>query len=204
MPGKKSKSTSSQNATTSGGTKRPTSVVPLEHIERTILELRGQRVILDADLAKLYGVTTRRLNEQVRRNIERFPEDFMFQLTKEEKDEVVAKCDHLAKLKYSPHLPLAFTEHGAIMAANVLNSQRAIDVSVFVVRAFVRLREILAAHAQLSRKLDELERKVGEHDEAIRSLIAAIRQLMVPPKEKTRPIGFGVEENDHVPEEPAG
>ncbi len=190
----KKKSKSSQSATTSGEPKRRTNVVPLERIERTILELRGQRVILDADLAELYGVTTRRLNEQVRRNIGRFPEDFMFQLTKEEKNEVVAKCDHLTKLKYSPHLPLAFTEHGAIMAANVLNSQRAIEVSVFVVRAFVRLREILAAHVQLYRKLDELERKVGEHDEAIRSLITAIRQLMEPPKRETRPIGFGAEE----------
>ena len=191
MPGKKSKSTSSQNATTSGGTKRPTSVVPLEHIERTILELRGQRVILDADLAKLYGVTTRRLNEQVRRNIERFPEDFMFQLTKEEKDEVVAKCDHLAKLKYSPHLPLAFTEHGAIMAANVLNSPRAVQASVFVVRAFVQMRERLAANAEILKRLAEIDKTLLEHDQALGTIWQHLQPLLAPPPDPPkRKIGF--------------
>jgi hypothetical protein len=99
-------------------------LVPIERVERSILFLRGQKAMLDADLAVLYGVTTKRLNEQVRRNAERFPEDFLFQLTPEEKAEVVAKCDHLAKLKFSPVLPFAFTEHGAIMAASVLNSDR--------------------------------------------------------------------------------
>jgi len=107
---------------------------------------------------------------------------------------VVTDCDHLSKLKYSPYLPLAFTEHGAIMAANVLNSQRAIDVSVFVVRAFVRLRGLLTTHKELARKLDELERKVGEHDEAIRSIVDTIRQLMAAPAQKRPQIGFEAEE----------
>jgi hypothetical protein len=114
-----------------------TSLIPVERIERSIFLIRGQRVMLDADLAELYDVTTKRLNEQVKRNRGRFPADFMFQLTAKEKTEVVANCDHLSKLKFSPVLPNAFTEHGAIMVASVLNTPRAIQTSVLVVRAFV-------------------------------------------------------------------
>ena len=170
------------------------SVVPVDNIERRILTIRGQPVILDSDLAELYGVETKALNQAVRRNKDRFPLDFLFQLTNEEKKKVVTDCDHLSRLKYSPYLPLAFTEHGAIMAANVLNSQRAIEVSVFVVRAFVRLRGMLATHKELARKLLELERKVGEHDEAIRSIVDAIRQLMAAPAPNRPKIGFSAEE----------
>jgi hypothetical protein len=127
----------------------------------------------------------------VRRNSERFPEDFMFQLTAEEKAEVVANCDHLAKLKYSPSLPYAFTEHGALMLGNVLKSVRAVEVSLMVVRAFVHLRELVSTHKELSQKLNQLERKVGAHDRAIAELINAIRQLMTPlDSKKKRPIGF--------------
>ena len=111
-----------------------TALLP-ESVAQRILSIRGVRVMLDADLAELYAVPTKRLNEQVKRNLERFPVDFMFQLTPTEKKQVVANCDHLSRLKYSPHLPYAFTEHGAIMAAAVLNSPRAVEVSVFVVRA---------------------------------------------------------------------
>ena len=144
--------------------------------------------MLDADLAKLYGVETKRLNEQVRRNIERFPEDFMFHLTAEEKSEVVANCDHLAKLKFSPTLPYAFTEHGAIMAASILNSPRAVEASVQVVRAFVRLRQMLASNAELSRKLASLEKK---YDIQFKAVFDAIRELMTPlDLKKKRPIGF--------------
>jgi len=143
--------------------------VQLENVERTILTIRGHKVILDTDLARLYSVSTKRLNQQVRRNSDRFPEDFLFQLTAEEKSEVVANCDHLSNLKFSPALPLAFTEHGAIMAASVLNTQQAIEASIFVVRAFVRLREVLATHRRLARKLKELEARMGEHDEQLRS-----------------------------------
>jgi len=168
-------------------------LVPVEYIERRIVELRGAKVIIGPDLAELYGVATRRLNEQVRRNSERFPEDFVFQLTQEEKEEVVANCDHLANLRFSPHLPLAFTEHGAMMAANVLSSQRAVEMSVFVVRAFVKLRGILSSQVEMLRKLEELEDKVGEHDEALRSIIEAIRKLMSPPSGDRPEIGFTAE-----------
>ncbi|MDD5384537.1 MAG: ORF6N domain-containing protein [Gallionella sp.] len=167
------------------------SLVVAESIETKILTIRGQKAMLDADLAELYGVETRVLNQAVKRNIERFPEDFMFQLTAAEKAEVVTNCDHLAKLKFSPSLPYAFTEHGAIMAASVLNSPRAVEISVHVVRAFVHLRELVSGHKELAQKLNQLERKVGAHDRAIAELINAIRELMTPaePKKK-RPIGF--------------
>jgi hypothetical protein len=166
-------------------------LIPAERIEQAILLIRGQKVMLDADLAKLYGVSTKRLNEQVKRNRGRFPADFLIQLTARETAEVVANCDHLKRLKFSPTRPYAFTEHGAIMVASILSTQRAIEVSVYVVRAFVRLRQVLATHKELAHKLAELERKVETHDEAIRSLFEAIRQLMAPPPEPKRGrIGF--------------
>jgi hypothetical protein len=167
-----------------------TNPVPIERIERSILLLRGHKVILDADLAALYGVATKRLNEQVRRNISRFPPDFMFTLTSKEKAEVVANCDHLRKLRFSPTLPRAFTEHGAIMVASVLNTARAVEVSIYVVRAFVRLRELLATHRQLAQKLAELEQQLVGHDKQIRTLFDAIRELMRSPSPKKRRIGF--------------
>lgn len=166
-------------------------VVPAERVDRMILLIRGQKVMLDADLAELYGVPTKRLNEQVKRNADRFPDDFMFRLTPEEKEEVVANCDHLRSLRFSPGAPNAFTEHGALMLASVLNSKRAVEVSVFVVRAFVRLREMLASHRELARKMAELERKSRGHDEQIQSLVRAIRQLMTPADSKPKRIGFG-------------
>jgi phage regulator Rha-like protein len=165
-------------------------LVPRERIEQTILVIRGHRVMLDADLADLYGATTKRLNEQVKRNRNRFPADFIFQLTSKEKAEVVANFDHLAKLKFSPTKPFAFTEHGAVMVASVLNSERAVEVSVYVVRAFVKLREMLGTHRKLAQKLAELERTVESHDSHIRSLFEAIRQLTEPATTKSRRIGF--------------
>jgi hypothetical protein len=168
--------------------------IPMEQIQQSILLIRGKKVMLDTDLAQLYGVSTKRLNEQVKRNRDRFPQDFMFQLSAEEKTEVVAKCDHLASLKFSPTHPYAFTEHGAIMLAAVLNTPRAIEVSVFVVRAFVRLREILTTHKALAHKLAELESKIETHDEAIRSLVSAIRQLMASPEKQPKKIGFQLRE----------
>jgi hypothetical protein len=164
--------------------------MPLEMIQQKILLVRDQKVMLDSDLARLYGVTTKRLNEQVKRNRGRFPADFMFQLTPEEKSEVVANCDHLSRLKFSPTLPYAFTEHGAIMAASVLNTQRAAEVSIYVVRAFVRLRELMANSKELAHKLTELENKVGAHDATIQDIIAAIRQLMTLPEKPKRKIGY--------------
>jgi len=166
-------------------------IVKVGRIQQRILLIRGVKVMIDADLAEAYSVPTRRLNEQVRRNLDRFPEDFMFQLTAEEKAEVIANCDHLEKLKFSKALPLVFTEHGAIMAASVLNSPKAVEVSVFVVRAFVQLRETIAGHKELARKIAKLERKLGDHDEQIMVLVEAIKQLMDPkPPPKTRRIGF--------------
>ncbi len=169
-------------------------MIPDERIEKTILLIRGQKVIIDADLAELYGVTTKRLNEQVRRNRSRFPEDFIFQLTTEEKSEVVAICDHLSKLKFSKTLPYAFTEHGAIMAASILNTPRAIETSIFVVRVFVKLREMLATHKELAQKLLDLEKRFEGHDEQIQTIFEAIRQLMAPPDKKVKKIGFTARE----------
>ena len=163
------------------------SIVPLENIESRIFLIRGHKVMIDADLANIYGVTTKRLNEQIKRNRDRFPEDFMFQLTKEEKDEVVANCDHLKKLKYSPVLPNAFTEHGAIMIATTLNSPVAVQASIHVVRAFVKLRQILASNKELSKRFNELEKK---YDAQFKVVFDAIRQLMTPPEPKRRKIGF--------------
>ena len=143
--------------------------------------------MMDADLAEIYGVQTRVLNQAVKRQIERFPRDFMFPLTKKEKREVVTNCDHLARLKFSTSLPLAFTEHGAIMAATVLNSPRAIQASLQVVRAFVKLRQMLIANKDLARKLDELEQK---YDQQFSEVFEAIRQLMGPPARPVKRIGF--------------
>lgn len=164
--------------------------VPVERIEDRILTIRGHRVMVDADLAKVYGVTTRRLNEQVKRNIGRFPDDFLFRLTAGEKAELVAKCDQFNRQKHSTALPLVFAEHGAIMAASVLYSPRAIEASVYVVRAFVKMREALGAHRDLARKLEDLERKYASHDAQIKAIFDAIRALMEPPKTAKRRIGF--------------
>ncbi|MEI6171482.1 MAG: ORF6N domain-containing protein [bacterium] len=166
------------------------SLAPVEHVEQRIREIRGVKVILDSDLADLYGVETRTLNQAVRRNADRFPEDFVFQLTEKEKTKVITECDHLANLRFSPHLPRAFTEHGALMAASVLNSRQAVEMSVFIVRAFVRLRSNYAMRIELTRRLDELDTKVSLHSEALRSIVEALRQLMAPPAPDRRPIGF--------------
>ena len=159
-------------------------------LAKRILIIRSHKVMMDSDLAEIYSVTTKRFNEQVKRNKDRFPQDFMFQLTREEKAWVVANCDHLSNLKYSPHLPYVFTEHGAIMAASVLNSPKAVEMSVFVVRAFVRMREILATHKQLAEKLVELEEKISDHDQAIGGLIEAMRELMSSGIHTQKTIGF--------------
>lgn len=160
-------------------------------VESRILVLREQKVILDSDLAELYGVPVKRLNEQVKRNQERFPPDFMFRLSAEESDALrsqsaTSKTGRGGR-RYAPY---AFTEHGAIMAATVLNSERAVEMSVFVVRAFVRLREMLATNQQLASKIDELEQRLDTHDASIQELIEAIRELMAPEPASGRRIGF--------------
>jgi predicted NAD/FAD-binding protein len=166
----------------------------VDQIEPLIHDIRGHKILLDNDLATLYGVPVKRLNEQVRRNRERFPDDFLFQLRKEEAD---ALRSQFATLKHGPgqhrkYPPYAFTEHGVIMAAAILSSPRAIEVSVFVVRAFVKLRHLALTHKELAGKFAELEHTVAGHDDAIRQLVAAIRQLMAPPPDAKpkRRIGF--------------
>ena len=159
----------------------------VERIDTRILAIRGHKVMIDADLAELYGVTTKRLNQQVRRNIERFPEDFMFELNAAEKAEVVANCIHLARLKFSPTNPLVFTEHSALMAASVLNTPRAIEVSVYVVRAFVRLKQALDSHKDLAARIARLEART---DARFKAVFDALRELMTPAEPMRRPIGF--------------
>jgi phage regulator Rha-like protein len=160
-------------------------------VESRIIVLRHQKVILDTDLAELYGVPVKRLNEQIKRNQERFPTDFMFQLNAEEqaalRTQSATSNQGRGGRRYAPY---AFTEHGAIMAATVLNSERAVEMSVFVVRAFVRLREMLAANQQLAAKIDELELRLDTHDASIQDLLEAIRELMAPEPATGRKIGF--------------
>lgn len=167
--------------------------MPLQHIGSHILVIRGQRVMLDIDLADLYGVPTKRLNEQVKRNLNRFPEDFMFRLTRAEVESLNRSQIATGSQKHrDPRFPpFAFTEHGAIQAANVLNSPSAVEMGLYVVRAFVQLREFLATNKDLAAKFNELEHKLSTHDQAITGLINNIRQLMAPPPDpEKRPIGF--------------
>ncbi|MBI5826558.1 MAG: ORF6N domain-containing protein [Deltaproteobacteria bacterium] len=162
-------------------------MIPVERIENSILLIRAHKVMLDADLAELYGVPTKALNQAVKRNKDRFPQDFMFQLTKAEKEKVVTNCDHLKRLKFSPNLPYAFTEHGAIMLATVLNSPVAVQTSIQIVKAFVRLRQMLQSNAELMKKMTGLEKK---YDEQFKVVFQAIYELMKPPEPKRRSIGF--------------
>ena len=181
-------------------------VISRKPIEKRILTLRGEKVILDADLAELYGVTTKALNQAVKRNTDRFPADFAFLLTDGEKAEVVANCDHLARLKFSPVLPRAFTEHGTIMAANVLNSPQAIQMSVFVIRAFVKMRAVLTDTRELAKHLAALEKEIkgrlDVHEAAIVDVLQRIMTILDPPPAPPEPpkpeIGFHIKE-DAVP-----
>ncbi len=164
---------------------------PAFAVESRILILRHQRIILDVDIAKLYGVPVKRLNEQVKRNQERFPSDFMFQLTSKEQAALWSQFATSNKSRGGRrYTPYAFTEHGAIMAATVLNSERAVQMSVFVVRAFVRLREMLATNRRLAGKIDELENRLDTHDSVIHELINAIKELMTPEEPPRVRIGF--------------
>ena len=168
----------------------------IDNVEAAIYLIRGQRVMLDSDLAKIYGTSTMRLNEQFKRNRKRFPQDFAFVLTREEFTRLISQIAISKKGRGGRRkVPIAFTEHGAIMLASVLNSEVAVQASVRVVRAFVRLREMVAANAQLARKLEELEQRLDSHDEAIVDLFATLKRLLEPgePKKK-REIGFHVRE----------
>jgi phage regulator Rha-like protein len=164
---------------------------PLIAVESRILFLRNQRIILDADIAELYGVPVKVLNQQIKRNRERFPSDFVFRLTEKEhkvlRSQIVTSKTGRGGRRYTPY---AFTEHGAIMAATVLNSERAVQMSVFVVRAFVRLREMLATNRKLAGKIDELENRLDSNDSVIQDLIEAIKDLMTPQEPPRSRIGF--------------
>ena len=170
-------------------------LVRVDAIQQRILLVRDEKVILDSDLAEFYGVTTKALNQAVRRNKDRFPKDFAFRLTKGEKAEVVTICDHLENLKFSPVTPYAFTGHGAIMAATILNSPRAVAMSVFIVRAFVGLRRAISENRQLANKVAQVERRLADHDKQILVLARAVKQLTGPkPVPERRRIGFHPDE----------
>jgi len=191
-------------------------LIPLERISCRIFQLRGRRVILDADLAAIYGVTTKRLNEAVKRNQERFPEDFLFQLERQEVANLKSQIatfesatrydmrsqSATASKRIFRHTPFAFSEHGAIMAAAMLNSPQAVQMSLFVVRAFVQMREALAGHHELAKKLTELELKLterlDEHARAILHLLDEMKQFVEPPEPPRKRIGFGVAESRGV------
>ena len=166
-------------------------LIPLEVIEQRILLIRGQKVMLSTHLAELYDVETRVLNQAVKRNISRFPEDFMFQLNTSEAEQLVSQNVIPHKKYFGGSLPYAFTEQGVAMLSSVLNSERAIKVNIEIMRAFVKLRQILAPNKELAKKLDELEKK---YDAQFKIVLDAIRQLMASPEPKKRPIGFLVEE----------
>lgn len=165
-----------------------------EQIEQAILLVRGQRVMLDRDLAALYGVETKNLNKAVRRNLERFPEDFMFQLTVEEAEASRFQIGTLKRGQNFKYLPYVFTQEGVAMLSTVLRSDRAVQVNIAIMRVFVRLREALALHKELAQKLTELERKIQGHDASIRTLFDAIRELATPPAKPPREIGFHIRE----------
>ena len=165
-------------------------LVPIEVIERKILLIRGHKVMLSTDLAGLYGVETRALNQAVKRNINRFPDDFMFQLNESEAEQLVSQNVIPHKKYFGGSLPYAFTEQGVAMLSSVLNSERAVQVNIAIMRAFVKLRQMLSTNKELAQKLVQLERKIENHDEEIKLIFDAIRQLMVSPEPKRKKIGF--------------
>jgi len=171
-----------------------TLIIPVESIVSKIVFLRDEKVLLDRDLAGLYGVETKVLKQAVRRNIKRFPDDFMFELTKEEKQSLRSQNVTLKRGQHSKYLPFAFTEQGVAMLSSVLNSDRAIDVNIAIMRAFVQLRRLMASHDELANKLAELERHLKGHDDQIQAIFEAIQQLMAPPETKKKKIGFTVKE----------
>ena len=166
-------------------------LIPQETIEQKIFLIRGHKVMLDRDLAELYDVPTKQLNRQVRRNQDRFPEEFMLQLTHGERDELVSNWHRLETMKHSSVLPYVFTEHGVAMLASVLNSKRAVKISILIVKTFVKLRQLISTHKELAFRLDELERKFEKHDQEIHNIFEAIRQLLEPPESGPKKrIGF--------------
>ena len=169
-------------------------VITNEFIMSKILLIRNQKVMIDSDLAGLYGVPTKRLNEQVKRNIKRFPENFMFQLTKDEKEQLVANCDHLEKLKFSSTLPYVFTEHGTMMLGNVLNSDRAIEFSIKIVETFIKMRELLTDNLSLKLEIEDIKKKLNNHDKNIELVFSYLDEMMEKQENKIErnQIGFKI------------
>lgn len=166
--------------------------IPTEIILNKIIEMRGKKVMVNSDLAELYGVTTKRLNEQVKRNIKRFPEDFMFQVTKEEKDSIILQFEHLNKLKFSSTLPYAFTEHGAVMLASVLNSDKAIEVNIQIVRVFTQIRELLASNLDLRLEVEKIKKKVDNQDKNIEVIFRYFDELLEQKAQPRKEIGYKI------------
>lgn len=166
------------------------SIIPDEVIMGKIILIRGQKVMISNDLAELYGVTTKRLNEQVKRNTKRFPQHFMFQLNEPEKAKVVANCDHLQNIKYSPYLPYVFTEHGTVMLANILNSERAIQVSIRIVEIYIKMRENILTNKDLLLKMEQLEKRVGHQDEKIVIVFNYLKKFIDVQEKPRKRVGF--------------
>jgi ORF6N domain len=166
--------------------------IPTEIILNKIIEMRGKKVMVDSDLAELYGVTTKRLNEQVKRNVKRFPEDFMFQVTKDEKDSVILQFEHLKKLKFSPSLPYVFTEHGAVMIASVLNSDKAIEVNIQIVRVFTEIRELLSSNLNLRLEVEKIKKKVDNQDKNIEVIFRYFDELLEQKAQPRKEIGYKI------------
>ena len=169
-------------------------LMPTELIQSKIMVLRGEKVMIDRDLAELYGVETKQLKRAVRRNLHRFPSDFMFELSREEYNSLRSQFGTLKRGTHSKYLPMTFTEQGVAMLSSVLNSDRAIEVNIAIMRAFVQLRKISSSHKQLAQKLREIEARLEDHDESIDAIFEAIQQLMRPPEKPRKPIGFEVKE----------
>lgn len=164
-----------------------TDIVPIESIEKKIFYLRNEKVMIDRHLAEMYGVETRILNQAVKRNITRFPGEFMFQLNRDERDEVITICDDLKPLKFARTMPFAFTEHGVAMLSSVLNSEKAIRANIEIIKAFVKLRKLLSRHKDVKKKIEEMENK---YDEQFRVVFEAIQQLLMENEQPKRKIGF--------------
>lgn len=170
-----------------------TNLIPVESVIDKIIIIRRQKVILDSELAKLYGVTTKRLNQQVKRNINRFPKDFMLQLTNKEYDDLRSQFATSNKKGGRRYPPFVFTEQGVAMLSSVLNSEKAIEVNILIIRAFVKLRDILSTHNEVKRKLEEIEKKYNKHEEKIIQIVKLINHLLTPPEKPKRKIGFTIE-----------
>jgi hypothetical protein len=168
-------------------------IIPIERVENKILLIRGQKVIIDRDIAELYGVSTKVFNQAVKRNIKKFPGRFMFQLTKEERKQLVTSCDRFNNLKHSSSMPYAFTEHGALMSANVLNSEKAIEMSILLIEAFVRMRELISNNTELAKQISNLEKRLDTHDEIIVNIVKSVKSLLDPKIKKKGQIGFKAE-----------